>query len=137
MSWQWPNENEPWRAQAEQVINLLKTEIEQLWKRQPQTPENLLGAMPFDPGYGLSSGSGEAVRTGLLGKTVSSITKGSTGSVTIYTYNGTSDVVDTGPTGGTITVRCPFGSVGANKWVWCAFDIETETWYITAAECGS
>ncbi len=135
MSWQFPNEDQAWRAQAETLINLLKAEIEQLWKRQPQVPESV-GGYPFDPGYGLSSdGGGSATRTGLLGKTVSSITKGADGTVTIYTYNGSTDAVDSSPSGGTITARCPFATIGANKFVWCEQDIETEVWYVTAAEC--
>lgn len=137
MSYQFPDSSQEWRAQAEAYINELKGEVERLWKRQPMTPESI-GALPFDPGYGISigEGGGDVARRYLLGKTVSSVSKGSSVSVTIYAYNGGSHTIDITSAGGSVTAWSMFGSVGANKYVGCCQDIETDQWYIVAAECG-
>jgi len=136
MSYQFPDGNADWRTQAETYINDLKGEVERLWKRLPSTPE-AVGGLPFDPGYGLTSGGGgDPERRFVLGKTNSSVTKGSSVSVTIYAYNGSSHTIDVSIAGGTITAWSMFGSVGANKYVGCCQDIETDAWYIVAAECG-
>lgn len=153
MTWQFP-ENQLERLEAMMAyINQLKAEVEQLKKQQPPTPENLLGSfgggglttdhtqLPFDPSIPCCSGDGgggggdPAGRVMLLGKTGSSVTKGSSVTVTIWEYSGGSHTIDATATGGTVTAYSMFGSVGSGKYVWCSEDIETSIWYITAAEC--
>lgn len=140
MTWNFPeNVFEKMKA-MEAYINQLKTEIEQLKKNQPPTPENVLGAfgggpltasfneLPFDPQTpGSGGGSGEQEKCFVFATTISTVTKSTTATYSVTLI----------PSGATLSgVYSFFGNVAAGKRVALAKDIDSDVWGIIAAECG-
>lgn len=140
MTWNLP-ENLMEKIQAMEVyINLLKTEVEQLKKNQPPTPENVLGAfgggpltaafneIPFDPQTpGGDGGSSSQEKCFVFATTVSTVTKSTTATYSVTLI----------PSGETLSgVYSFFGNIAAGKRVALAKDIDTDVWGIIAAECG-
>ena len=132
---------------VKQSLNFLKTEVEQIKKQMLPTPDGLLGVpmggpltaeqveLPFNPqtpGEEGGGGGGET-RSFVIGKTTSSVSKGSAVVVQVWYWNGTSHQQD--PSAGTISAYSLYGAVGSGKYVGCHKDIDTDKWYIIAAEC--
>lgn len=147
MSWNFPFNSQEWREFATQCLNFLKTEVEQLKKQQPSTPENLLGVpiggplsadmvdLPFEPDPpGGDGGGGSGDRNFVIGKTTVSISKYSAGDVDVWYWNGSAHTTDTSEPN--ITAYSLFADLPAGRYVACSKDVDTGKWYITAAECG-
>lgn len=135
MSWQFADGSIEKIQQYEATLNLLKTEIERLWKALPPTPEQPLGGIPFSSAFG-GSGGGDQEKCFVIGKTTGSSTKSAstTTGVDVWEWNGSTHVsLGAAP----LDAYNLFGSIGANKWVGVSKDLDTGEWYITAAECGS
>ena len=147
MSWNFPGNSGEEREFFRQCLNFLKTEVEQIKKQLLPTPDNLIGVpiggpltaepveLPFDPdppGEEGGGGGGET-RSFVIGKTTASVAKGNAVNVQVWYWNGSSHQQD--PSAGTISAYSLYGAVGSGKYVGCHKDIDTDKWYIIAAEC--
>ena len=90
--------------------------------------EAAIAAIPAEGG-----GGGGETRSFVIGKTTSSVSKGSAVVVQVWYWNGTSHQQD--PSAGTISAYSLYGAVGSGKYVGCHKDIDTDKWYIIAAGC--
>lgn len=138
MTWNFPEDQIGKLEAMAAYLNFLKTEVEQLRKNFPIVPEAVLGTFgggPTDASViGDGDGGGEQEKCFAIGKTNTSSDKSPSVSVpvTIWEYSGGSHV----PEGTILSVYNLFGTISANKFVALAKDIDTDAWYITAAECG-
>jgi hypothetical protein len=105
-------------------------------KNFPIVPEAVLGTFGGGPTDAVISGGGggSQEKCFAIGKTTSQSDKSasSTTSVEVWAWNGSSH----SGTGTPLSVYNLFGSISANRFVAIAKDIDTDKWYITAAECG-
>lgn len=131
---------------VKQSLNFLKTEVEQIRKTAPISPDNGIGIpiggplsrdindLPFSPDEpGSEGGSGGSDRNFVIGKTTTNIDKYTSGAVEVWYWNGSNHAAD--PTEPNITAYCMFADIAANRYVACSKDVDTGKWYITAAEC--
>lgn len=134
MTWNFPEDQIGKSEAYGTYINQLKTEVEQIKKLLAMLPEGVLGTVGGGATNITIGGGGDQEKCFAIGKTTVSSTKSATTAtaVSLWEWNGSAHVGTLEP----LSAYNLFGSIGANKWVALAKDIDTDAWYITAAECG-
>jgi hypothetical protein len=150
MSWNFPFNSQEWREFVTQCLNFLKTEVEQLKKQQPSTPENLLGVpiggpltadmvdLPFEPDPpGDEDGGGDGGRVVFLAKTLAASDKSATTPVLVQPWrknaSGSGHTQDSAEP--SVEAYPILGGVAANKFCIIAKDLKTGGFYIASCEC--
>lgn len=134
MTWNFPDDQIGRTEASLNALNFLKTEVEQIKKMLAILPEAVLGTVGTGPVDITIDGGGEQEKCFAIGKTNAQSNKSSSSpaAVELWEWNGSSH---TG-TGVSLSAYNLFGTIGAGKFVALGKDIDTGTWYITAAECG-